>query len=127
MKRTILLLAVVIIACSLCSLIAYRAGLQRGKDMPRDVAKELPMRVFWNTMMALDDLRAGRIEAGTRTVEKVCFASGAIVYSDPVSRDDKFTRFCTSDVMKYRAAYCTNSAEWTVEERQLEAFLANLK
>lgn len=127
MKRTIISLAVLLIACSLCSLVAYRAGLRRAKEGPRDVATELPMRVFWNTMSALDDLRAGRIDAGTRTVEKVCFASGAIVYSDPVSRDYQWNQVFAPAVIEYRARYCTNSAKWTLEEKQLEKLLADWK
>lgn len=124
MKRTIFVLALMVLVSSFCSLVAYKAGVRRGEEMPRDIAKELPTRVFWNTMFALHDLRAGRIESGTRTVEKVCFASGAIVYSDPASRNFEFTRIFTPEVIQYRATYCTNRAEWTVEEKQLEKLLA---
>ena len=127
MKRTIISLAVLIIACSLCSLVAYRAGARRVNEAPREVAKKLPTRVFFNLMAGLEQLRAGRIESGTRRVEAVCFASGAIVYSDPVSREDRLIRFCTPDLVRYRATYCTNSAKWSVEEKQLETLLADRK
>jgi hypothetical protein len=125
MKTKVVAAAILLAACSVCALVGYTAGAQRSGDTPRNIAKELPTRVYFNLIAALDELRRGSIESGTRRVEAVCFASAAIVYGDPVSREDRLVRFCKPDLVRYRATYCTNSAKWTVEEKQLEATLAS--
>ena len=78
MKSKIVLGTVFVATCVLCAVIGYRAGAHRANQVPRNVATELPSRVYFNLMAALEDLRMGRLERGTRKVEAVCFASAAI-------------------------------------------------
>src|SRR5205823_4288054 len=107
MKSKIVLGTVFVATCVLCAVIGYRAGAHRANQVPRNVATELPSRVYFNLMAALEDLRMGRLERGTRKVEAVCFASAAIVYGDPISREDRLMRYCRPDLVQYRATYCT--------------------
>jgi hypothetical protein len=124
MKSKIVSVAGLVAGCSLCAGVGFRAGAQRREKTPTEIVKELPTRVHFNLMGALGELRSGRIENGTRKVETVFFASAAIIYGDPNSREVRLMRLLKSDLIQYRATYCTNSAKWTTEEKQLEATLA---
>ena len=75
---------------------------------------------------ALQKLRAGDINGGIRSLQSLCFAAADTVYSGHPE-----TRFVAksflSDFKHYRRTYCTNSADWTITEQNLERKLADWK
>ena len=76
------------------------------------------------TLGALQKLRAGDISGGTRLLETFCFGAAENFYHDPSYSDGKEL---APGLLEYRAAYRTNSAEWSDVERKLELQLAKLK
>jgi hypothetical protein len=61
-------------------------------------------------------------------MEKFCFGSAEIAYKDPQPPPyDQLAKNLARELVKYRATYRTNSADWDVLERKLEAELARLK
>ena len=81
---------------------------------------------FVVSFSALQKLRAGDIEGGTRNIESLCFAAADTVYG---SRPE--TRVAASSMLDefrhYRQTYRTNSADWTITEQNLEQKLAKWK
>ena len=117
MKRIILSIVILAAACSVCWLVAYRAGFA--------YAKQLQKGTFVGTMDALHKLRAGDIVGGTHRIETLCFCAADMLYSDPAYRDQFVTKTLASDLIQYRATYRTNSTDWTPMEQQLEKHLAS--
>jgi len=76
------------------------------------------------TLGALQKLRAGDILGGTRLLETFCFCQSEVFYHDPITTDGKEI---APGLLQYRAAYRTNSAEWSDMERKLEAQLARVR
>ena len=75
---------------------------------------------------ALQKLRAGDIEGGTRDVERLCFSAADTVYGNHLE-----TRFVAKsffdDFRDYRQSYRTNRADWSITEQNLERKLADWK
>lgn len=119
MKRIFYSIALLIVACSICSLVAYRAGLAQ--------AKERQKGTFLMTFFGLQQIRGGMAPEGIIDVEKVCFANANRIYGDPSDYGhDAIIAMSTPELIKYIATYCTNRSEWTPEEQQLEKRLASL-
>jgi hypothetical protein len=61
-------------------------------------------------------------------MESLCFAAAAIAYKDPQAPPlDVMAKDLARELVKYRATYRTNSADWDAMERKLEVGLAKLK
>ena len=116
MKRTILQVVILLVGCSVCSLVFYRAGFAR--------AKQLQKGTFVISLDALQKLRSGDVDRAMRRMETLCFGSAEMLYSDPAYRDQTITKTLATELIQYRASYRTNSSEWTSAEEQLEKHLA---
>ena len=101
---------------------SYSLGYQRGFDR----ALVLQNGTFVGTFDALQKLRAGDIEGGTRTIESLCFSAANTVYSTKPASQFVAKTFA-QDFRNYRQTYRTNRTDWTATERNLEAGLANWK
>ena len=125
MKRIICWILVSVVACAVCSLVTYqityrKAYLSGQVDMIHQNSK-------WTSLItlgALQKLRAGDIPGGTGLLETFCFGAAENFYHDPTYSDGKELALM---LLKYRAAYRTNSAEWSDMERKLELQLAKAK
>jgi hypothetical protein len=117
MKRIILVVVFLAAVCAASSLISYRAGFAR--------AKQLQKGTFVGTIDALQKLRAGDVAGGTQRIESLCFSAADMLYSDPDYRDQIVTKTFAPELIQYRATFRTNSAEWTPAEQKLEHDLAS--
>jgi hypothetical protein len=126
MKRIIIIGIVSLIVCG-AACASYLLGYQRGYHR----ALILQTGTFVDTLNALDEIRAGDVVGGTKTIEVLCFSSANIIYGDFVFRHDFPGHFVgksmIDDLQHYRQTYRTNSAEWTPMERSLEKNLSNWK
>jgi hypothetical protein len=124
--------------------LAYRGGYERGYNNGTvDAIGHCHFGESVALLAALQQLRAGDIPGATRLMEKSCFDSAHIYYKQPapageVSQwgrtqglatypDAATTKEVAQGLLKYRAAYRTNSADWDDMERKLAVELANVK
>lgn len=125
MKGSIRWFLVSVVACAMCSLatyrIAYRKAYLSGQVSMIHQNSKVTSLV---TLGALQKLRGGDIPDGTRLLETFCFGQSEVFYHDPTYSDGKEL---APGLLQYRAAYRTNSAEWSDTERKLEAQLAKVK
>ena len=123
MKRTFIIgLFLAVILCGVVWM-AYSIGYRRGVDFMLFLDQE---REFAFTLDQLDKIRAGDVEAGTRSLELFCFSAANNVYNGrPENRIAADALF--DDLRHYRQTYRTNSAEWSSTERDLEKKLAGWK
>jgi len=123
MKRIIISgLVLVIVVCG-TAWTTYSIGYRRGVDFMLFLDQE---REFAFTLDQLDKMRAGDIEAGTRSLELFCFSAANNVY-DGRSSNRIAADALVDDLRHYRQTYRTNSAEWSSTERDLENKLAKWK
>jgi hypothetical protein len=121
MKQTIRWILVSVVACAICSLVTYRRAYLSGEvNMIHQNSKVTSLV----TLDALQKLRVGDIPGGTRLLEAFCFGQSEVFYHDPTYSDGKEL---APGLLQYRATYRTNSADWDIMERKLEARLANVK
>jgi hypothetical protein len=125
MKQIIRWILVSVVACAICSLVTYRIAYRRAYlsgqvEMIHQNSKVTSLV----TLGALQNLRAGDIQGGTRSLETFCFSSAENFYHDPTYSDGKEL---AQALLRYRAAYRTNSAEWSEMERMLEVQMAKVK
>jgi hypothetical protein len=121
MKRSVPLAAVLVLMCG-AAYASYSLGYRRGFDH----ALVIQNGTFVGTFDALEKLRAGDLEGGTRRIEAMCFSAANTVYSGRGA-----SRFVAStflhDFRNYRQTYHSNRVDWTVAEQSLELKLANWK
>jgi hypothetical protein len=113
MKRIIVSGAVLIVICMAWA--AYSIGYRRGFDR----ALLLQNGTFVGTFGALQKIRAGDVEGGTRRIESMCFCAANTVYSERPAGEFVAKTFL-DDFRRYRQTYRSNSSEWTVAEQNLE-------
>lgn len=118
MKRIIIIAMVLAATCS-AAWAVYFIGYRRGYDR----ALSLRNGTFVGTFDALQKIRAGDVEGGTRRIELLCFSAANTVYSDRAGSDFVAQTFL-DDFRQYRQTYRSNSAEWTPAEQNLEKKLA---
>jgi hypothetical protein len=94
---------------------AYSVGYRRGFDR----ALNLQNGTFVGTFDALEKIRAGDVEDGTRRLESLCFSAADTVYSGRPGSEFVAKAFL-DEFTHYRQTYRSNSAEWTVAEQNLE-------
>lgn len=118
MKRLpiILAAAVLLAAGTIASVIAYRAGQRRSLGLQQGTLVA--------TLSALEDIRRGDIQGGTRRIESHCFATAVVLMADDHYRSSFVLRTFTPSLVSYRQTYRTDQADWTPMERQLEILLA---
>lgn len=129
MKQTARLILVLVAACVICSLvtfrIAYHHGYWRGQV---DAFHQNSGVTSLVTLGALQKIRAGDIPDATHLMETLCFGSAEVYYHAPTNNSwNGATTTLTPELLKYRAVYRTNSADWDASERKLEVELANVK
>ena len=144
MKQTIRWILVSVVACAICSLAAYHRGYESGY---RNATYWAIGRCHFEESIAffaaLQKLRTGDIPATTRQMEASCFDSAHIFYKDPthagaVSRwgqaegwatwpNAQIAKEVAQDLIKYRATYRTNSADWDIMEQKLAVELTKVK
>ncbi len=126
-RKRIFIIGLVLLAIGGGVWAGYFFGDQRGFHR----ALILQAGTYVVTLDALDKIRAGDIDASTKSIESLCFASANIVYGDFVFRNDFAGHFVAQsmieDLKHYRQTYRTNSAKWTPMERDLERNLASWK
>jgi hypothetical protein len=149
MNQTIRWILVSVVACAIGSVLTYQIAYHRGYDggYRSGVICGIRQGSFGQSigfLAALQQLRAGDIQRATRFMETVCFTSAQTFYKDPTpgageasqwGRAQGLSRFPGSaeakalaqELLKYRAAYRTNSADWDNMERKLEVQLARVK
>ena len=123
MKRIILSLLVLAVACTVCWLVAYRLAYKAGFAC----AKELQLGTFAYSLGALQKLRTGDVPEATQRMEALCFSSAAMLYDDPAYRNVSLTKKFAPELIRYRATYRTNRTEWTPTEERLDRVLADWK
>jgi hypothetical protein len=121
MKR-FLLLGLVLALMSGAAWASYSLGYQRGFDR----ALVLQNGTFVGTFDAMQKLRSGDVDGGTRRIEALCFSAANTVYSGRGTSRFVATTFF-SDFKKYRQTYRDNRGNWTVAEQNLERKLDNWK
>jgi hypothetical protein len=129
MKYTIRWILVSVVACAVSSLVTYRvayhSGYWRGQV---DAFHQNSGVTSLVTLGALQKIRAGDIPSATHLMETVCFGSAEVYYHAPTNNVwNGVTTTLTPGLLKYRAAYRTNSADWDVMEQKLEVELASVK
>jgi hypothetical protein len=123
MKRILINGLVLVVLVCAAAWVGYSIGHRRGFELGLIPDQRITFVVSFS---ALQKLRAGDIEGGTREVERVCFSAAETVYSGrPETRLVASTFF--GDFRHYRQTYRTNSAAWTPIEQQLEKTLADWK
>ncbi len=114
MKRIIISAVLLAVVCA-AAWAAYSIGHRRGFDR----ALGLQNGTFVGTFDALQKIRAGDVEGGTRRIETLCFSSANTVYSDRPAGDFVAKTFL-DEFRKYRQTYRNNATEWTIAEQNLE-------
>ena len=130
------------------SLVMYRIGYHRGSEngYAKGTSDAIGEGRFGQSvafLASLQKLRAGDIPGTISQIEQWCFSSAHIYYKDPtqIADDSQFGRAqglspypaagtiktFANELMKYRAAYRTNSADWDDMERKLVVELAKVK
>jgi len=123
MKRTFIIGLVFIGAIIVTAWASYSVGHRRGYELGLILEQK---GAFVGSFDALQKIRAGDIDGGTRRTESTCFAAAATVYAGHPECDFVAKSFL-SDFRHYRQTYRTNSAEWTPMEQNLESELADWK
>ncbi len=121
MKRTLVIGLVLIGVIIATAWVSYSLGHRRGYEL-RLVLEQKGL--FVGTLDALQKLRAGDVEAGTRRIEKTCFVAAGKVYAGHPECDFVAKTFLT-DFRHYRQTYRTNRADWSIAEQNLETKLAD--
>lgn len=117
---TLVAAAAALLAVSALSLFfAYRAGQRHSLGLQKGT--------LVGTLAALEDIRRGDVEGGTRRIESLCFMSAVVLMADDHYQSDVAVRTFTPTLVNYRHSYCTNQADWTPMERQLESLLAQIR
>jgi hypothetical protein len=119
MKRTVLFIAILALACWSCWHVAYRAGFA--------AAKHMQLGTFIVSLSALEKLQAGDVREATRKMQAVCFSSADMIYSDPAYRDQSEVKLFGPELIEYQTTYCANHSEWTPMAQKLEKDLARWK
>jgi hypothetical protein len=148
MKQTIRWILVSMVACTVGSLATYRIAYHRGyeggyKNGTVDAIGHCHFGQSVACLATLQKLRAGDIPQATRFMETACFDSAHIFYKDPTPAGEVsqwgraqglatypgagMTKQVAQELMKYRAAYRTNSTDWDDMERKLVVELAKVK
>jgi hypothetical protein len=121
MKRFLLPGVVMLLICG-AAYTSYLLGYREGFGH----ALVLQNGTFVGTFDALQKLRAGDVEGGTRRIETLCFSAANTVYSArPAARF--VAKTFVQDFRNYRQTYRSNRVDWTVAEQNLEGKLANWK
>ncbi len=123
MKRAIIALLISVVACVICSLVTYSIGYRTGFAR----AKIFQQGTLVGTIDALEKIRAGQLDQGTRRIESLCFSAANGLYEDPSYRDHFITKTFAQPLIHYRDTYRTNRAEWTPAEERLEGLLVTWK
>ena len=123
MKRILIIVLVFAGAIIATGWAAYSIGHRRGYELGLVLEQK---GAFVGSFDAVQKLRAGDIEAGTRRIETTCFAAADTVYAGHPECDFVAKTF-VSDFRHYRQTYRTNSADWSVMEQNLERKLADWK
>jgi hypothetical protein len=149
MKQMIRWILVAVVACAIGSVVTYGIAYHRGYESGYRSGTVTGIRLggFGQSigfLAASQQLRAGDIPGATRLMEQVCFGSAHLFYKDPApsageasqwGRAQGLSRYpgpaeakaLAQELLKYRAAYRTNNADWDDMERKLEAELAKVK
>ena len=129
MKQTIRWVLVAVVACVVCSLVTYRIAYHRGYWSGEVSQIHLESGVAsLVTLGSLQKIRAGDISGATHLLESFCFSKAENFYPDPDhSYGNGVAETLTRELLKYRAAYRTNSMDWDVFEQNLEVELASVK
>jgi hypothetical protein len=148
MKQTVSWILVSLVGCAICSLVTYRIAHHHGyesgyKNGVVSAIKEVHFAQSLSSFGALQKLRAGDAPGATRAIEKTCFASAHIFFKDPHPSardisdwgrsvgwdrvtDAPATKEFAAELVKYRATYRTNSADWDTMEQKLAVELTKV-
>lgn len=124
--------------------IAYHRGYEGGyKNGTVDAIGHCHFGQSVAFLAGLQKLRDGDVPGATRLMETACFDSAHIFYKNPTPVGEvsqwgraqglatypgaAMTKQIAGELMKYRAAYRTNSADWDDMERKLLVELAKVK
>ena len=123
MKRILIIGLVLVGAIVATAWASYSLGHRRGYELGLVLEEK---GAFVGSFDALQKIRAGDVEAGTRRIESSCFAAADTVYAGHPECDFIAKTF-VSDFRHYRQTYRTNSVEWSITEQNLERKLADWK
>ena len=123
MKR--ILIKGLILAVIVCAIawVSYSIGHRRGFELGLVLEQK---GTFVGTFDALQKIRSGDIEGGTRRIESSCFAAAATVYAGRPETELVAKSFL-ADFRHYRQTYRNNRADWSIMEQNLERELADWK
>src|SRR4051794_22096783 len=125
MKQIPLRILLLAAACAICSLVTYRIAYRKAYLSGEVEMIHQHSKVTSIVMLgALQKIRTGDVPGGTRLLENFCFAQSEVFYHDQTFSDGTEL---ASTLVPYRAAYRTNSEDWSDQERKLEVQLAKLK
>ena len=123
MKRILINGLILVISVCVASWVGYTIGHQRGFELALLHGAD---GIYVGTLSALQKIRAGDVQGGTRRIENSCFAAAKIVYGGQPETEFIARTFLT-DLRHYRQTYRTNSADWSPMEQILEGRLAAWK
>ena len=149
MKHTMRWILFSVVACAICSVVTYPIGHHRGYESGYRSGvicgiRQGSLGQSIGFLGALQQLRAGDVQRATRFMETACFTSAQTFYKAPApspgeasqwGRAQGLSRYpgpaeakaLAQELLKYRAAYRTNNADWDNMERKLEVQLAKVK
>jgi uncharacterized membrane protein len=136
MKQTIGWILILVVACAAGSLLSYRIAYHRGYESGFLSGQVSNIHLHsgvtsLSALSALQELRAGNISSATRSMEGLCFTSAEVFYHVPTNSNGYnvagVAETLTPLLLKYRAAYRTNSADWDDMERKLVVELEKVK
>ena len=147
MKQTVRWILVSVVACAICSLVTYRIAYHRGyeggyKNGTVDAIGRCHFGQSVAFLAALQKL-GHDIPRATRQMETACLDSAHIFYRNPTPAgevvqwgraqglatypDAATAKEVAQELMKYRAAYRTNNADWDDMERKLAVELEKVR
>ena len=124
MKQTIRWVLVLAAACVVCSMVTYRIAYHSGQVNMIDVTSMATSNI---TLGTLQKLRANDIPGATRLLEAFCFGESEVFFHGRTDYSDSGHELLAQELLQYRAAYRTNSADWDASEQKLEVVLAGEK
>jgi hypothetical protein len=98
-----------------CWWVGHRSGMHESLGLEKGT--------LVGSIDALQKLRNGDVDGGTRRLEKMCFLSADLMLGDSEYALNSTVKAMVPELLAYRNKYRTNSAEWTPAEERLQALL----
>jgi len=128
MKKTIYWILVTVLVSAACSSIAYKLAYQKAYLTGEVDHIHMQSRVTSFVLGdALRKLRSGDNVGAIRSLEPFYFGTAENFFHEPGAANETEAKTLAKELVQYRRAYRTNSADWDQFEQKLEKQLASVK